>query len=450
MTLLRRDAVNCPRERVADGALYVGGYLGDIHNKTNTSGGEMELSAWSDFLKLIFGKIIERTNNDADHFAAWVVAFLLLMLLNPVRRWCWRATRSTLSWLTQVWMAKRRIDRALEAVGPESRGIWLSRPSLPRHTRKDLDVRMRAGPRVMVCANLKGGVGKTTVGLSLAACFASRSEERGGKPVLAIDLDFQGSMSSMAFVGEAWKPGLGDDSRASAAISGAKDGRWIIQASQPVVGVRHLHGLSAFYDLARTENRLQVQWLLEENPRDMRYFLAELLFSEAVRNTYDLVIIDAPPRLTTACVQALCASTHLLIPTVLDDLSADAVGNFGEQLCQHEELWPNLKVLGVLGTMTSKTDDGRDPSKEGYETGVLRTATDALRENLRSAKGPIRVIDELPYRLSIPDRAALGRGSGQGIAYATTLGTAQNRALRGMFDCLAETLEERIRRYDTC
>lgn len=349
-----------------------------------------------------------------------------------------------------VWTAKRRIDRALEAVGPDSRGIWLSGPSLPRQTRQDLDVRMRAGPRVMVCANLKGGVGKTTVALNLAACFARRSEERGGKPVLAIDLDFQGSMSSMAFPGEAWKPGLGDDSRASAAIGGGKDGRWITQASQPVVGVRHLYGLSAFYDLARTENRLQVQWLLEDNPRDMRFFLADLLFSDAVRNAYDLVIIDAPPRLTTACVQALCAGTHLLIPTVLDDLSADAVGNFGEQLCQHEELWPNLKVLGVLGTMTSKTDDQRDPSRNGYESGVLRTATDALRDSLSRARGPIRVIDELPYELSVPDRAPLGRGSGQGIAYATTLATAQNRALRRMFDGLAETLEPRIQRYDTC
>jgi hypothetical protein len=75
--------------------------------------------------------------------------------------------------------------------------------------------------------------------------------------------------------------------------------------------------------------------------------------------------------LTTACVQALCASTHILIPTVLDPTSAKAVGYFGTQLKRHETLWPHLRVVGLLGTMTRQLNGERD---------ALQIAGDQLRE----------------------------------------------------------------------
>jgi chromosome partitioning protein len=343
-------------------------------------------------------------------------------------------------WLVETWAAQGRINRALAAVAPDSNGIWLSRPALSARERGDLDVRMRAGPRVLVCATLEGGVGKTTTAVNLGAALAKRAANRGGKQILLIDLDFQGSASAMAFVNEDWKPRPGQESRASTAVSGGANGQWLLQARQPTKGVQNLHAVSAFYDLARTENALQLRWLLEAERRDIRYFLANLLFSEEVRSNYELVVLDAPPRLTTAFIQALCAGTHLLIPTVLDDLSADAVRNFGEQLLLHEKLWPNLRNLGVLGTMTSRTDDGRDPTREGYETKILRTTTDKLQEELRKADGPLKSVEFLPYKFSIPERAPLARATGQGIPYP------QVSQVQGMFDQLAEEIEQRMLR----
>jgi chromosome partitioning protein len=369
-----------------------------------------------------------------------VVAFVILLLLTPLRKRLLKLATRAWFWGVETWAAQGRINRALAAVAPESDGIWLSRPGLGLGERSDLDLRMRAGPRVLVCATLKGGVGKTTTAVNLAAALARRAANRPGKPVLLVDLDFQGSASAMAFVGDEWKPRSGHESRASTAIGGVVSGQWLIQARQPANGVQNLHALSAFYDLARTENSLQLRWLLEAERRDIRYFLANLLFSEEVRSQYELVVLDAPPRLTTAFIQALCAGTHLLIPTILDDLSADAVKNFGEQLVLHERLWPNLRILGVLGTMTGRTDDGRDVSKDGYETTILRTTTDKLKDELNKAKGPLKAVEELPYKFSIPQRAPLARATGQGIPYPR-VGQVQL-----MFDRLAEEIEQRMLR----
>jgi cellulose biosynthesis protein BcsQ len=397
-------------------------------------------SSWVEFLRQVLDNVLNKSWNEPYQFFAWVVAFAILLLLTPLRKRLLRGLRRARFWLVETWSAQRRINRALTAVAPESDGIWLSRPALGRQERSNLDVRMRAGPRVLVCATLKGGVGKTTTAVNLGASLAKRAADRGGKAVLIVDLDFQGSTSAMAFVNEDWKPKVGQESRASTAISGLASGRWLLQARQPVNGVANLHALSAFYDLARIENSLQLRWLLDAERRDIRYFLANLLFTEEVRNSYELVILDAPPRLTTAFVQALCAGTHLIIPTILDDLSADAVGNFGEQLLLHEKLWPNLRVVGVLGTMTSRTEEGRDPTKDGYETRILRTTTDKLQEELKKAKGPLSSVELLPYSLSIPERAPLARATGLGIAYPRL---AQ---VQPMFDRLAEEIERRMLR----
>jgi chromosome partitioning protein len=395
-------------------------------------------STWIDFAKQVFENILNKLWSEPTQFLAWVVAFLILLLLTPLRKRLLKVATRAWFWGIETWAAQGRINRALAAVAPESDGIWLSRPGLGLRERSDLDVRMRAGPRVLVCATLKGGVGKTTTAVNLGAALARRAANRRGKPVLLIDLDFQGSASAMAFVHDEWKPTPGQESRASTAINGGANGQWLLQARQPVKGVQNLHALSAFYDLARTENSLQLRWLLEAERRDIRYFLANLLFSEEVRSQYELVVLDAPPRLTTAFIQALCAGTHLLIPTILDDLSADAVKNFGEQLALHERLWPNLRILGVLGTMTSRTDDGRDIGKDGYETRILRTTTDKLQDELRKARGPLGAVEILPYEFSIPERIPLVRATGQGIPYP------QVGQVQVMFDRLAEEIEQRM------
>src|SRR5205807_10288596 len=81
--------------------------------------------------------------------------------------------------------------------------------------------------------------------------------------------------------------------------------------------------------------------------------LAKLLLSDEMADSFDVMLIDAPPRLTAGTVNAFCASTHLLVPTVFDLLSAEAVGTFlnGAEALKHS-LNHGIDLLGVVGMLT--------------------------------------------------------------------------------------------------
>ncbi len=179
--------------------------------------------------------------------------------------------------------------------------IWLRSP-IPAQ-RADDDFRQS---KILTIANLKGGVGKTTTAANLAAFFALEGASlTGGRPlrVLLIDLDFQGSLSTMALPVNEAVPSHGDKSKASRLLLEAP-----LSASQlnglsvavAVVPEGRLRCIPAYYDLARTENALMISWLTGKTKDDIRESLTKSLRGFDVRQRYDLIIIDAPPRLTTA------------------------------------------------------------------------------------------------------------------------------------------------------
>ena len=116
--------------------------------------------------------------------------------------------------------------RALQAVGRvidqrgahEGKGVWLTAPIERSHDYW----RGVANSRTLAIANLKGGVGKTTLATNLGGYLAKEWQKR----VLLIDLDFQGSLSSMAFPGKDWLPGTHQSSLAARLISGDRAGRY--------------------------------------------------------------------------------------------------------------------------------------------------------------------------------------------------------------------------------
>ena len=81
----------------------------------------------------------------------------------------------------------------------------------------------------------------------------------------------------------------------------------------------------------------------------------------------------------------------------------------------------------------------------------LTTAKDALADNLRGTKTELTHLDrlnipfEIPYELSIPDRAIIGKTGGNGIAYNCLGDNAQGREVREIFDKLVVELERRMR-----
>src|SRR5262249_8762440 len=154
-----------------------------------------------------------------------------------------------------------------------------------------------------------------------------------------------GSLSSMAFPRGDWLPPPGQNSNATKLISNDVTPDLVPALARTVHlgddydGAGRLAIITAYYDVAQADNRILVEWLLRcrrKLPRsfrhmladllvgklfrsqDVRYTLAEILHSQAVLGSFDIVLIDCPPRLTTGEIQAFCASSHLLIPTILD------------------------------------------------------------------------------------------------------------------------------------
>ena len=360
-------------------------------------------------------------------FLMGVVALVILYGLQHLARALWKWAWPHIKELVGNHL---RLRRAREAIATDSRGIWLTIPArAPKGYRRWL----RNSIPIILVANLKGGVGKTTLTAYLAAYFATRDDgaSRQARRVLVIDLDFQGSLSSMMFPDNPWVTDA--SSRASRAIGGQQSAGEFFAGAQPVVQVPNALGISSAYDLARAENRVMIRWLIKDEAGDVRYYLAELLHSDEIQDNFDIVLIDAPPRLTTACIQGLCSATHVLIPTILDHLSTDAVGFFGLQLKDHQSLWPHLKVLGVVGSMMSANRAG--------QTTQLQAAGDKLRAALEGAAKPIRALEDLghvlefPYDSSVPERAALSHSAGTGIDYS---------AHRGIFDPVGEEIERRL------
>jgi chromosome partitioning protein len=278
----------------------------------------------------------------------------------------------------------------------------------------------------LIVANAKGGVGKTTVCASLGAHFSQLLE----KPVLMIDLDYQGSLGSMSIAGDSdWLPQKGVDSQATYLISGDLTPAHIASVGQHATHATNLRIIPSYYDLAQAENRIMVEWLVGDRKEDVRFRLAELLHSNAVRDAFDLILIDCPPRLTTAAIQALAAATHVLIPTRLEEPSTEAVITFVQQVETFREagLCPLIEHVGVVATMVD-----------------TRQNTEGVKQRLRDALLVAGNVTEL-LDCDIPQSAKFRETSGQGITYLVMGNAAETQPLRTGIEKLACVVEKAMR-----
>lgn len=372
-----------------------------------------------------------------DLLAKLIVA-IILGALGTLGLWAWSKIWPRLK---STWGAKRRLDRALAAVAPEAKGLWLSAPI---RSPAGYEHALRTSIPIIVIANLKGGVGKTTIAANLIAHYAIRKEKR----VLGIDLDFQGSLTANA-LSKANRDSLlileSDKGLSKAAhLINDRDAAWLQYACDDVDSVPKAKLISTYYSLAGVENRVMVEWLIGQRREDIRYRLAEVLHDPTIQKSFDVIIIDAPPRLTTASVQALCAATHVLIPTVLDELSTEAVAAFADQLRLHQPLWPHLKIAGVVGTMTDHATVGTTRPLGDVEVDALAAGRLQLNLALQTAAAPLRVASFLPVDCFIPDRMELSRAAGHRIAYASSSQADTFRKVREAFDRLGDEIDRRI------
>jgi cellulose biosynthesis protein BcsQ len=217
---------------------------------------------------------------------------------------------------------------------------------------------------IISVVNLKGGVGKTTVTAHLAMGLSSR-----GYRVLMVDLDLQGSLSSL-FVNESVLDQRGKDGlllqHFLAKVATYQKAN-LLDCCAPV-----LDGSAAIVpttdSLGYAESGLTMQWQLGYGKRDVRFLLRRGLHQKRVAKRFDIVLLDCPPILNACCLNALAASDYVLVPTVPSRSAAVRVPLFLHRLEQLKPVInPNVQVLGALLNRTH----GAQPSQ--WERDLWRT-----------------------------------------------------------------------------
>jgi chromosome partitioning protein len=296
-----------------------------------------------------------------------------------------------------------KLNSDLKRLTEGAQELWKVRSDINPFSEYELWHARNAGAKVVTIANLKGGVGKTTLAANLAAYVT----QKYGASVLLADLDFQGSLSNLlmqAVDKEVVKSGI-DELLAHSdrdAFLRVSQGRVQLDPKLPRVWL-----VPASYSLAQLENQLLLRWLLgAEGGTDVRFRLARVLLDPNVRREYKLIILDTPPRMTIGTINALVASHYFITPTALDRLSSEAVPQFITNMkAIKEDLKLDIELAGIAGMM-SRTINLSENEK---------LALDRAREG-----GDLwQPSKDYVLRQVIPRRSAISDAAGVDVAYFT-------------------------------
>jgi chromosome partitioning protein len=184
--------------------------------------------------------------------------------------------------------------------------------------------------KVFALANQKGGVGKTTTAVNLAACLAE-----AGAPTLVVDLDPQANATS----------GLGEQANGTSSydlLDGAPLEEVVHETRFP-----NLHLVAARAELAGAVVELAQR-------EDGETFLAPAL--APARERYDFVFLDCPPSLGPLTVNALAATDRVLVPVQCEYYALEGLAQLLRSIeLVRARLNPRLAVAGMILTMV----DGR-------------------------------------------------------------------------------------------
>ena len=227
--------------------------------------------------------------------------------------------------------------------------------------------------RVIAFANQKGGVAKTTTTLNLGVALAEK-----GKRVMAVDLDPQGNLT----MSQGWNPDEIERSMFDVLVHKLPISE-IVQTSEIDVAVSSI-------DLAGAELALSSMIGRE---RALEKALAPVL------DNYDYILLDTPPSLGLLTINALVASSGVIVPVQCEYLSLRGLVQLENTLSMiRENLNPTVEIQGILPTMYDKrllhSREAVEILQENFGDLVLNTR---IRKTVRYAEAPVKGMSVLRY-----------------------------------------------------
>ena len=219
--------------------------------------------------------------------------------------------------------------------------------------------------------NQKGGVGKTTTVINLAASLSIMGQNN-----LVIDLDPQGNATT----------GLGksnndEEKNIYNLLIGKKNIKEIIQNTE----IKNLDLIGSHVNLSGLE-------VETANDSNRAFVLKEILDSEknGLLEKYDNVFIDCPPSLSLLTIMALVASDELLVPLQTEFFALEGITQLVKTIDRiKENLNPNLKIRGILLTMFDKRNKlSAEVDKEARNYFKDKVYQTVIQRNVRLSEAP--------------------------------------------------------------
>ena len=262
--------------------------------------------------------------------------------------------------------------------------------------------------QIISIINQKGGVGKTTSAINLAAGLSQQN-----KKILVLDLDPQGNATTGL--------GLSNMDNSSETIYGVLNGTKEISDVIKKTQFENLDIITSNVDLSG----LEVETADDSN----RAFLLKVKLTAYLNNSggiYDYILIDCPPSLSLLTVMALVSSNSLLVPLQTEFFALEGLTQLMKTIERIKvSLNPDLSIRGILLTMYDKRNKlSSQVEKEARDYFNEKVYSTVIPRNVRLSEAPSHGMPVLIYDKTCPGSKAYFIFTDEFLNQETTMGSA--------------------------